>query len=82
MMKNADILSTMVTKAYKCPIKRQLFQERNVFLMSQNSPTSPEETTPHKSNIVKTFRKLVQLRNKDKHDQADDLRILRISPTQ
>ena len=71
--KHIDILSTMVTKAYKCPIKRKLLQERNVFLMSQNSPTSPEETTPHKSNIVKTSRKLVQLRNKDKHDQADDL---------
>ena len=56
--KHIDILSTMVTKAYKCPIKRKLLQERNVFLMFQNSPTSPQETTPHKSNTVKTFRKL------------------------
>ena len=69
-----DVLSTMVTKAYKCPIKRKLLLERNISVMSQNSPTSPDfSSTPSQSNLVKTFRKLVQLRNKDKHDQADEL---------
>ena len=68
---HVEVLSSLLKRAFKCPIKQKLLQSRNIFVSSKFSPTA---TTPERSTeLVKSFRKIVQLRNKHKHQDTDEL---------
>ena len=68
---HVEVLSSLLKRAFKCPIKQKLLQSRNIFVSSKFSPIA---TTPERSTeLVKNFRKIVQVRNKHKHQEADEL---------
>ena len=69
---HVEVLSTILKKAHKCPIKRKLLQQKQILIHEVNIPT-PEACTPVSASVNKTFRKIALLRSKKKNEQAKTL---------
>ena len=73
-LSHVEVLATIVKKAYKCPIKRKLLEDKQIIIHEANTPTqNPEVSMPGSASVSKTFRKIALLRSKKKNQQAKEL---------
>ena len=69
---HVEILSTVVRKAYRCPIKRKFLHQRNILVQDCKHPKEGI-CTPSAKSVSKTFRKIALLRSQKKNQDAQRL---------